>query len=361
MSTEIERARRAEPAWDEVRERRVLTRVLSERGARARRAAQLRRAGLVGAVLAAAAAIVVVADVASAPERATEDRSGRIALSEGSEIELEEGARVEVATEGPSEVRIVQAAGEARYVVSHLPARRFVVVCGNVEVVVRGTRFVVRRESDAVEVEVEEGRVEVIRGAEHSLLTRGESIRITDADVERGVERIDLAPSEVAPSEGAEMEGEESIEAEAIEDEVAIAVPPAEEGEDAVSERRRPLDVDALLRQADAARRDGRLADASRALSTAIDALGRDPRSATALFTLGRVERTRGRHVAAANAFESAYERDPGAILAEDALAEATVSWADAGRTERARAGAERYLSHYPAGQYLERVRRAAR
>ena len=103
------------------------------------------------------------------------------------------------------------------------------------------------------------------------------------------------------------------------------------------------------------------MADASRALSTAIDALGRDPRSATALFTLGRVERTRGRHVAAANAFESAYERDPGAILAEDALAEATVSWADAGRTERARAGAERYLSHYPAGQYLERVRRAAR
>jgi transmembrane sensor len=118
--------------------------------------------------------------------------------------------------------------------------------------------------------------------------------------------------------------------------------------------------MEQMLAEADAARRAGRLEDASRALRAAIAAHAEDPRAATALFLLGRVERTRGRDAAAAEAFEAGYARDPDAVLAEDALAEAAVSWSAASRSERAREAARRYLARYPAGEYADRVRHLA-
>lgn len=115
--------------------------------------------------------------------------------------------------------------------------------------------------------------------------------------------------------------------------------------------------MDSLLAEADLARRAGRLDEAARALRAAIAEHSSDPRVSTALFSLARVERRRGRDAAAAQAFERSYAADPDAVLAEDALAEAAVSWAACGRADRARADAARYLERFPSGVYVERVR----
>ena len=349
MSAELERARRAEPAWDEVRERRVLARVLAEKHEGARRRARARIA--VGAGAVAIAAAVALAWIVREPDApvvaettpaevvvpgAAAAATGRIALRDGSEVELGEDARVEIEVQGPVEVRIAQHAGRARYVVSQRPERAFVVVAGDVEVVVRGTRFVVQVAPPWAEVEVEEGRVEVRRAGEVRALSIGESMRVplTDPEIEPEVETVTATESE------------------------SEAAPPVVRRRERAEERE--IAIETLLGQADEARRAGRLDDAARALRAAIGQHREDPRVATALFTLGRVERSRGRDVAAAEAFESAYERDPGAILAEDALAESAVSWAAAGRSERARSAAQRYLARHPAGEYVDRVRHLA-
>jgi transmembrane sensor len=366
MTGPIERARDAEPSWDEVRERRVLTRVQSARGERQQRRLRTRR----WAVGSALAAIVLVAGAVGGRwlTEGTEtialtspiigpDTAGRLALSDGSEIELTEGARVEVEVDSPEEVRLIQHDGAARYVVSHRAERRFVVRCDGVEVEVRGTRFWVRHraadgaESASVEVDVEEGRVEVRRGVEHSLLSGGESLRVrvsSDSHV--------LAPEAVEVSEIASDPLDRDTVPRATE--IAAAERPSVRSGARVTPRP-TSDVASLLTEAEEARRAGRLDDAVRALNEVLAQLGDDPRAATAYFTLGRLERSRSRHAAAAAAFEAAYGHDGGAILAEDALAEATISWSVAGRLDRARTSGSRYLARYPDGQYLERVRAA--
>lgn len=345
--SDVEEARRAEPAWDELREQRVLARVNAARAnGRVPRRQGRGRLGwaLTGAAVAAGLALALVIWPFEAPGVAEETRAvalgqnalGRISLVDGSTVELGQDARVEVVAQSEGEVRIEQRAGEARYVVSHRPERSFVVRAADVEVRVRGTRFSVRRLEDAVEVEVEEGRVEVARAAVTSMLTAGETLRV----------RLD--EPEPAPTPA-----------------TAESVTVAAEPERTRPARRRPAPppvrtMESLLSDADRARRAGNLDEAVRALETAVSVHGSDPRAATALFTLGRVERRRGRDEAAAVAFGRAYEQDPNAVLAEDALAEAAVSWATAGRADRAHEAAARYLTRFPSGEYVSRVRRLA-
>lgn len=358
MTSDLERARRAEPAWDAVREQRVLGRVLAQTGAERSR----RRPIAVGLAVAVALAAVVLLARPSAPTvvevaspevpgpsetlapsgAAVEDRepggagttAGHLALADGSQIELLDGARVEIVRDEATEVTIAHEAGSARFVVSHRPSRTFVVRCGEVEVVVRGTRFVVTRD-EGVRVDVEEGRVEVRRGGDVTVLVAGESLRI-----------------EPRPAH------EASVEVEAPAAPETLPTPPtrATEHEHGIEREAPGAGVDELLAEADLARRERRLPDAARALERAIALLHGDARAATPLFMLGRVERSRGRHAAAARAFEDAYARDPEAVLAEDALAESVVSFAEAGDRDTAARGAARYREHFPSGHYAARV-----
>lgn len=359
MTSDLERARRAEPAWDAVREQRVLGRVLAETGAERSRRRPI-AIGLAVAVAVALAAVVLLArpsaptevEVAS-PEvprpsetvvhsGAVEDRepgstsaptAGHLALADGSQIELLDGARVEIVRDEADLVTIAHEAGSARFVVSHRPSRPFVVRCGEVEVVVRGTRFVVTRD-EGVRVDVEEGRVEVRRGADVTVLVAGESLRIEPPAAHEA--SVDVE----APTVPAEP----------------LATPPTRAMEHEHGMEREAPGVDELLAEADVARRERRLPDAARALERAIALLHGDARAATPLFMLGRVERSRGRHAAAARAFEDAYARDPEAVLAEDALAESVVSFAEAGDHDAAARGAARYREHFPSGHYAARV-----
>lgn len=355
MDAELDEARRAEPAWDALREQRVLARVKEVREARARARRVRRRALAAGGVLAVAGMIAlawIAPGEAPAPEEPralapAEPEGGRLTLADGSEVELGANAHVEVVAQSARAVMIAQSAGEVRYRVSHRPERAFVVSAADVEIRVRGTRFVVRMGADAVEVDVEEGRVEVTRAGASSMLIAGDALRVSAGEL------ASAAPDTSAP---AVARADERAEEPRIERTQPMPRPRATPG--APREPTPPApSMEALLAEADLARRAGRLDEAARALRAAIIAHGGDPRVSTALFSLARVERRRGRDAAAAQAFERAYAADPDAVLAEDALAEAAVSWAACGRADRAHADAARYLERFPSGEYVGRVR----
>ena len=78
----------------------------------------------------------------------------------------------------------------------------------------------------------------------------------------------------------------------------------------------------------------------------------------SAQFTLGKVERARGRHAAAAQAFYRCVKQAPNPSMGEDALAEAALSWHAAGNSEKAEAVAHIYLDRYPKGMYVVKIRR---
>lgn len=338
----LEDAKAREVPWDEVREQRVLARITQ---ARSEKPAPRRGVWIAGGLVAAAAAVALafVASTGPAPS------GSRLVLADGSEVSLEEGARIEIVTETETAVHIAQHGGLARYAVSHRPTRTFVVACDAIEVVVRGTRFSVDRRATDVEVVVEEGRVEVRHAGGPAMLGRGASLVVPL-----------LAAPEPLPSAEPILPPEPAPEPTTVADRTVAPEPAAETSPRRVEPSTPRRDADALIAEGDEARRSGDLAQAARAFRDAIDALGPSPRAATVWFTLGRVERARGRHTAAAEAFAAAYAEDAGAILAEDALAEATVSWADAGNRTRAADSAARYAARYPSGEYVERVRRAA-
>lgn len=362
VEREIERARHAEPPWDELRERRVLAQVMATRAGGAKPQGARRAAvafGSIAAALALAAGIATVprdlfggespravtAGIVQLPPKlrleAPDLGMGRLALRDGSEVQLEGQARVEIVREEPTEVRLAQVFGRARYVVAHDPSRAFVIVVDDVEVRVRGTIFSVARSEPWVEVDVEDGVVEVARSApardaEVRTLLAGEALRVRLGETAPRRDDTDEPPA--MPTIRTPRPHRSLMPA------------PVDEAAEVPS-------LDALLASADAARRAGRLEDAAHTLRLAVEAHSHDPRAATALFTLGRVERARGRDAAAAAAFERAHAADPRAVLAEDALAEAAVSWAAAGDASRAGAARGRYLQRYPSGEYAARVR----
>ncbi len=89
----------------------------------------------------------------------------RLALPDGSRVELNDGAELVVLySEGERRVRL--AAGEAHFTVWKDPARPFVVEADGVEVVAVGTAFNVQLNPEAIEVLVTEGRVRVQSEAE---------------------------------------------------------------------------------------------------------------------------------------------------------------------------------------------------
>jgi transmembrane sensor len=120
--------------------------------------------------LAAAAAVAVVLlwerpSSREAPAVAVAPKSylhvnERLALPDGSRIELKDGTKV-VVLYSETERRVKLTGGEAHFTVWKDKARPFIVDAGGVEVRAVGTAFNVRLEEKAVEVLVTEGRVKV--------------------------------------------------------------------------------------------------------------------------------------------------------------------------------------------------------
>jgi len=366
--------------WDEVRKRRVLTRIRAVRAFSKRRRVPWIVAGSVCA--AAAAAVVLVLVFGGTPgETAVEDEAGgavtqeeqaarpsTLELADVGQAFLHPGARVALESKTKQRVLLRQRVGKVRYEIEKQTEREVVVLASGVEVTVVGTVFTVAIEDGRVSVTVDEGAVIVRDGRRELQLGAGEDVTVAARDgakvepeeaeepvpeepVEEPLSEPSIAPRRpgkiAAPEPEPEPEIVEEVEEEAEEE------PPTE------GEKASPLDD--LLEQVDEARKQGALREASSLLDRVADQFPGDPRAIPAMFTRGNVERALGNHGKAARAYERCWTLAPRGPLAEDARAEAAACWAKAGEHDRAAEAARRYLELYPGGTHAGRMRRLAR
>jgi transmembrane sensor len=133
----------------------------------------------VASSLAAAAAVAILwlpfagsrqADSAAAgPGIVVRHAPERLALPDGSTVDLRQGTRVDTDFT-PAERRVRLAAGDAHFTVAKDPARPFIVTVGHVTVRAVGTAFTISATTAAVEVVVTEGRVRVDDAAGRNLI-----------------------------------------------------------------------------------------------------------------------------------------------------------------------------------------------
>ena len=330
-------------AWNEMREQRVLGRIVE-----ARRQRERRRHRIAGAAVAAACAIVAVfvtlrvatrgtGTALRAAETSPMGAASHITLADGSEAVLAPDGDVHIEEQTTTMVHLRQRSGGVRYVVQPNPSREFIVFAEGIAVRVRGTIFSVSVHSEAVEVGVERGRVEIDDGSRKRDIVAGEALSVPFRHA-----ADDRAPDNAAVGAPAgSVPVEPSAAAIAPAAPVSSTLPPAS----------------ALLARADAARASGHLTEAAQALAAFVATYPHERRVPAAFFTLGRVERARGRLEAAASAFERCAEAMPGGPLADDALAEAAQSWDVAGNEDRALADARADLAAYPGGLHATAMR----
>lgn len=347
-----------EPPWDDLREQRVLTRVVEanrQRPARPGRylATPTRKLFVIVPTIAVAAAAAFMLRSSPAPstQQGTEANAIQsppsvvapatgpavapehlMALADGSKAVLLREAGLQVEEQRADRVRIHQKRGEVRYEVRPDPAREFTVRAGNTAIRVRGTVFTVDLKNDTLEVRVQRGKVEVDDGTRTRDLVAGESLR--------------------APM----PQGEAELEVDPMAADAAVVEEPANNtsghGVGSV-----PRSATALQAHADAARLAGRNAEAATSLDKLVRTYPSDARVPAALFSLGRVERARGQLEASARAFERCASAAPSGPLAGDALAEAAASWLSAGSTRAAKAAAAKYLARHPSGPSAAKMR----
>jgi TolA-binding protein len=331
--------------WDDVREARVLTRILSEADVEpARRRRQLLTALSLAAAFAIAgvgwrhwsAQVSPIATPLPVTASAVPSGTSRLALADGSKAYLMPGAELEPLEQSARVVRISQRRGEVRYEVKPDATRVFSVRAHDVDVRVIGTIFTVAVESGGVLVSVGHGRVSVQSGARRVELASGETLRLSS-------ELVAAAAQEpAAPLPAASNPSVSSARTVAsASDSAAAGTTPAE-----------------LLADADAARGRGDLALAERLLAALVSKHPNAPQATSAAFSLGRIQSARGNFATAAQTFQRLLQRAPSGPLAEDALAEAANAVALSGQGSAGRELALKYLAQYPKGAHAERMRR---
>lgn len=342
----------------------------------------------------AAAPVAIVTPSAVTPRAVAAPRVLR--LSDGSlATALDDGTELAVREVSARRIAIELGRGRGRFEVTPRPERTFVVRAGEVGVTVLGTIFRVERVAARIGVEVERGRVLVEWGSGSRHLVAGQggwfpplqgqprtdgarpmirptmATRVAPKDVGSSVpaRRVPaaftsapaattpaaspaVAPTPVTPPRRPSttlpgpapvaQASRPAVPRPAPPTPAALAPPPA------VHE----ASVESLLAEADAARVDGRVADAVVLLRQAIDRHRSDRRAPLAAFTLGRVllmELARPREAAAA--FAQARALAPQGAFAEDALAREVEAWAKAGERVQARGRADEYRRLYPTGR----------
>lgn len=334
---------------------RRLWRGIEARRARGRSSAP--RAAIGVALAAAAAALVWIAwpreapgplRVADGSALAAREGEARVALADGSAIELAPGARVEPLRNDAGALTLRLVRGQARFEVEPGGPRTWTVETGVATVEVVGTVFTVERGEGWARVAVERGVV-MVRGERvpdrAARLTRGQALTVGELEPPIRAEAIvpAVAPDQATPVPRAPR---------------ARAARPLEEAP--VEEGAPAEDADALMARADQARLGGRPEEAARLLEEAMARAG-DPAAGVAAFTLGRLELdVLSRPARAASAFTRALALPLPPRLREDAAARRVDAHAAAGDRDAARAAAAEYLARYPEGRHAARVRSAA-
>ncbi len=343
---------------------------------RVRRHRQVRLAGV------AAASLLFVGLIAGVVFRSNEvnlvagqqalalDTGRTLTLIEGSEIQLTAGAQLDLTQADENEVVVVLQRGRAWFDVARRPSRSFVVKADSIEVRVVGTKFAVRREGRAVEVEVERGIVLVREGDVVTRLVKGErwarvlpqaeataSIEPDDAPIEgeeeteqpqatrstkrKVVRPIRKQPEHLAAAPTAPVAEEEPIT-------LAVETPVAPE----------PSPADAFA-AAMRARAEGHTKEAIVGFQHVCE---RWPSSAFApmsAFEWGRLALdSQDDPRQAVRAFERTLELATSASLVEDALARLTEAYARYDAVSCRRAQSE-YLRRFPGGPHVRGVTKA--
>jgi len=309
----------------------------------------------------------------------------RIALSDGSAIELAGGARfAPLESSGTTFLGVLQR-GTASFDVRPGGPRRWQIECGLATVEVVGTRFSCERATGRLRVAVQRGAI-VVRGERVAdrarRLVAGESLEVTEAlAVAPAASGADVTPPEPASAAGAgqDKEAEAAEEAEGVASEPVAAEEPGARptwrelarrgrqadafavlGAQGVRRETRRLGVGDLLALADVARLSGHPAEAVGPLERILSDFAHDPQAPLAAFALGRLELDGlARPRAAAAAFERALGLGVPRSLREDVRARLVEAHARAGDAGAARAAASEYLREFPSGRYRAEVEAA--
>jgi transmembrane sensor len=281
--------------------------------------------------------------------------SRRVALEDGSSIEVASGALVETERNDGEAVRLVLVRGRTTIEVEPGGPRTWTIDCGLATVSVVGTRFTLERADETLRVSVDHGVVSVrgervpdgvrfVRAGE--TLVVGEEPRV--AVVEPPVEPEPPVEREVAPVER-EAAAPSAPDWRELAEEGAWNEAYEALGPSGVGRRVERATAEELLLLADVARRSGHAAEAIAPLERLI-ANHRGADAALGAFTLGRLYADQlGDPARAATAFERALSDTLPAPLVPDALARLASARASAGHPGAA-ATASRYLTEYPDG-----------
>ena len=272
----------------------------------------------------------VAAQVSSAaPVRTGRGEKARVALLGGAGVELDANSVLAWDAERrPSVER-----GQARFEVPHqAPGARFAVSAGPYVITVVGTKFHVGVDDDRVSVEVEQGVVEVWRGARSVRLAQGDSwagpIRgLASPGIER---RVSLAGASLRRTSAGSSPS------------------PVENG---------PASVE--LAEARTAMREGRPEDALRMLTQSAKGVG--PAAENAAYEMGRVLRDGLRRPrAGVTAWVSYRTRFPNGLLRAEADLSIVETLAKLGDKAAALSEAEAFLRHYTNSERRDEVARLA-
>lgn len=272
------------------------------------------------------------ASTADPADTDTETDAARFALPDGSMIVADADADVELVTKQRDLVRIALHQGTATFDVTRDEERRFVVVAGDVEVRVLGTRFSVTHTADEVSVAVAHGLVEVAIGDDVRRLSAGE--RWSRAS----------QPDELATAEPEERRRRTKRARRG-----APRPEPAAEPTPTAADR---------FEAAVALRRDGPAAEAARAFASFLADHPDDGRAPLAAFELGRLRMDAlGDRRGAVTALERAVRTTESAPFRQDALARIVQLYDDLGRTAECTRARAQYLAAYPTGPHAADVR----
>ena len=370
---------------------RRLWQVIDARRAARSQGAPVWRAALAGAVLAASLLVMISIWPAGARGKALALADGcdlfaleispgsadDTALSDGSHIARDPGARLRVLENTGSVIDMLLEDGRVRFHVQKGGPRRWVVECGLLSAEVVGTHFVVERDSAHARVEVIEGAV-LVRGERVpdrvKRIEAGESLEVqVEAKVSapigtpvrgQGAEPSPPSPPTpaaratssalplmAAPQAPANTSAWRDLAKAAAYDRAYLTL-----GDGGIAKMAAGASVDVLLELADVARLSGHPNEAIAPLTEIADRHATDPRAPLAAFTLGRVLLDRAPALASQR-FEQAIAGGLPVSLVEDAMALVVEARARAGDRSGAEAAAARYESAYPNGRRREAVR----
>jgi hypothetical protein len=318
------------------------------------------------AALAAAAAVaaMVVLSVAmrarvAAPLAGWVVESGDqqvVTLPDGTRAALRSGARLRWDRLGVDRVEATVERGGVAFDVRHDGSRAFVVHAAGVDVVDRGTRFVVDVQGAAVAVSVEQGRLEVVRsGSPRVLLGAGDAWTSGVSAVARqpaGVSGAAPPPEVASAAEPATVPSDAPVgSTPAIEAREPTPPPPSapDVGARAAAEPR--VTAQDLLQTAN----DARLLGRPREAAAAFDALRRrfrsDRRAGLAAFELARLRLDALDDPAGAvEALTDTVALAPAASFREDADARLVEAFDRMHDVRRCEAAQRSYIAHYPRG-----------